>query len=77
MPLEDCTQFLDPEGEFSRPFSAKGIMNSSFRQVFWLPDRPTLPPSHPRIVGSGLGISSPVTAAGPLPIFTGFPSPER
>jgi hypothetical protein len=45
------------------------------RQVFWLPDLPNLPslPTSMCEAVAIFGISSPVTAAGPRRIPTGFP----
>lgn len=50
-----------------------------FRQVFWLWDDLTPDPFPPgyfirRVVWS---VSHPITAAGPLPIYTGFPFQSR
>jgi hypothetical protein len=49
------------------------------RQVFWLPDLPTACAFPSRWIGTVAHpqVSSPVTAAGPLPSCTGFPIKPR
>ena len=76
--LKGCTQLTWPcmSCFYRLPLSLplrKGRTRSS-RQVFWLPDLPTSRPfpqaSSPQWMCQ---VSSPVTAAGPLPNYTGFP----
>jgi hypothetical protein len=73
--LKDCTQFtlslriVDPSHvRVARTRLAPG-------QVFWLSDHPTCRafPSRSNVTVANLRLSSPITAAGPLPTSTGFP----
>ncbi len=68
----------DMRGEFHRemgPIATSGAILGKVlhRQVFWLPDHSRPAPSHPMLPWRLTRRSSPVTAAGPLPNFTGFP----
>ena|GEM_PF-1844046 len=73
--LKDCTQFT---------LSLKIVDPSHVRvactrlapgQVFWLSDHPNCRafPSRSNVTVANLRLSSPMTAAGPLPTSTGFP----
>jgi hypothetical protein len=76
--LKGCTQLTWPCMSccYRLPLSLplrKGRTRSS-RQVFWLPDLPTSRPFPQAASPQWMcQVSSPVTAAGPLPNYTGFP----
>ena len=83
--LKVCTQLTSTLKKLQHPRTGdRGTLASppdprSGRQVFWLSDHSTCRTFPPRFSETVvcLRLSSPITAAGPLPLYTGFPIKPR
>lgn len=69
-----CTLFLHPQAGPLCPFPRRHVRPFTSRQVFWLPDPSTLPPSHPLAAGSGSWNFVPGYSGGTAPDLHGIPS---
>ena len=73
--LKDCTQFTLSLRIVDPSHVRVACTRLAPGQVFWLSDHPNCRafPSRSNVTVANLRLSSPITAAGPLPTSTGFP----